>query len=361
MTGSINHRTNNMKRTIKRIGRICRGTAIVAMLSAGMQRGNADDANPGHVRTQVIGLQAGWNAVFLEVTPLDAGPGVVFGGLPVDRVATLFENPVSNQFVTDPGVDLFKGRGWGVWYAPGLPEAFLKSLDAINGNQAYLIHAKSACQWRVSGQVQAAPAKWQPNAFNLVGFPVRAAGGPTFAEFFAGSKAHHGQAIYRLVEGRWKQVLQPSAESLRSGEAFWIFCKGASDYQGPLRVETASRQGLLLGRGAAEMILRNDCPHPLTATVRQVPGDSSPLPLSILVRVYGNVAAPVAAVAARMPAGAWEQPLPTMEAAGAVAIPFECRGAEMTRARQGSLLQITTDLGTETWIPAAGIRDDLGE
>jgi hypothetical protein len=258
-------------------------------------------------------------------------------------------------------VDLFKGRGWGVWYAPGLPEAFLKSLDTINGNRAYLIHAKSACQWRVSGQVEFAVTKWQPDAFNLVGFSVRAQGGPTFEEFFAGSKAHCGQTIYRLVESRWKQVVQPSAETLRSGEAFWIFCKGPADFQGPLRVETAGRQGLMLDSGAAKVIIRNECPHPLTATVRQVPGDGLPLPLSILVTVYGNVAAPVMSAAARLPAGAWEQSLPTMEAAGAVAIPFECRTAEMSRARQGSLLQITTDLGTETWIPASGFRDDLGE
>jgi hypothetical protein len=113
--------------------------------------------------------------------------------------------------------------------------------------------------------------------------------------------------------------------------------------------------------GAAEVILRNDCPHPLTPTLQQVPGDGSPLPLSILVRVYGSVAAPVAPVAARMPAGAWEQPLPALEIAGAVAIPFECRGSEMQRARQGTLLKITTDLGTETWLPVLGFRDDLGE
>jgi hypothetical protein len=332
------------------------------MLVTGTQRGLADDEKPGHVRTQEIALHAGWNAIFLEVEPVDVLPAKVFGGLPVDRVATLFESPASNQFVTDPGVDLFKGRGWGVWYAPGLPEEFLRSLDAINGKRAYLVHAKSACQWRVSGQVEFALTKWQPDAFNLVGFSVRSAGGPTFEQFFAGSKAHHGQAIYRLVESRWKQVVQPAAESLRSGEAFWIFCKGPSDFQGPLRVETASRQGLLLGSRAAEVIVRNECPHPLTATVRHMPGgDGAPLPLSILVTVYGNVAVPVMTAAARMPAGAWEQPLPTMEAAGAMAIPFECRAAEMLRVRQGSLLQITTDLGTETWIPVSGSRDDLGE
>ena len=349
-----------MKRIIIRIRHICQGTAVAGLLLTGAQRALGDDGNPGHLRTQEIGLQAGWNAVYLEVAPLVDSPADVFHGLPVDRVATVIQNPQSNQFVTDPSVDLLKGLGWAVWCAPGLPEAFLKSLDAIAGNQAYLIHAKSACQWRVSGQVQAALTKWQPDAFNLVGFPVRTTGGPTFAEFFAGSKAHHGQTIYRLVGGRWKLVLQPSAEAMRSGEAFWIFCKGGSDYQGPLRVETANRQGLVFGSGVAQMIVRNDCPHPLTATVRHLPGDDAPLPLSVLIQVYGNVAAPVMTMATRMPAGAWEQPLPPMEAGGALAMPFECRTPEMVRARQGSLLQITTDIGTETWVPVLGTRDDSG-
>ena len=75
---------------------------------------------------------------------------------------------------------------------------------------------------------------------------------------------------------------------------------------------------------------------------------------------FQTVAAPVMTMAARMPAGAWEQPLPPMEAGGALAMPFECRTPEMVRARQGSLLQITTDIGTETWVPVLGTRDDSG-
>lgn len=330
------------------------------MAIAGLVRVGAQDEIPGHLRNQEIQLQQGWNAVFLEVEPADTAPAKVFEGLPVDRVATLFQNPSTNQFVTDPGVELFKGSGWGVWYEPGLPEAFLKSLDAIEGNRAYLVHAKSAITWKVSGRVTGALTKWQPDAFNLVGFPVQAVGGPTFAQFFAGSDGHRGQTIYRLVGGRWKKVLQPSSETLRSGESFWIHCKGASDFQGPLQVETASSQGLMLSQGASEVILRNRCPHPLTATVHHVAGDTLPLPLSIIVRSYGNPAAPVQTVEARRPAGAWEQALPPLEIGAALAIPLECRSAELLRPRQGSLLKITTDLGTETWIPLSGFRDDLG-
>jgi biotin carboxyl carrier protein len=97
-----------------------------------------------------------------------------------------------------------------------------------------------------TGRVTGAPVAWQPDAFNFTGASVAAVGGPTFAQYFAGSSALKNQTIYRMVDGRWKQVIQPSAESMRSGEAFWIFCEGSSDYQGPLRVETTG-QALALG------------------------------------------------------------------------------------------------------------------
>lgn len=333
---------------------------LLAMSSTGIAQTSSEEG-AGPFRTQTIQLKAGWNAVFLEVDPLDSAPAQVFSGLPVDKVATLFDSPSSSQFVTDPGVDLFKGRGWGVWYAPGLPEAFLKSLDAINGNRAYLVHAKSACQWRAKGQVRVSAPGWQPDAYNFIGFPVRSLAGPTFQQFFAGSEAHADQAIYRLVDGRWKKVLQPSSEAMRSGEAFWIFCDGGSDYQGPLSVETESGSGLVLGASGSRLVLRNVSPHPLAPTIAHLSGGGPAVPLSILVRSYGDPAAAVRSVPAEMPAGAWEQSLPPLEIDGSVAVPFECRGGAMSKARQTSLLKITTDLGTEIWLPVVGLRSDLAQ
>jgi hypothetical protein len=328
-------------------------TMILAVLPA--RAGN------GHRRVQEISLEAGWNAVFLEVEPTDATPAKVFAGLPVDKVATLVQSPVTNQFVTDPGIELFKAQGWGVWYAPGTPEAFLKSLDAINGNRAYLVHAKSACQWRAEGDALPSAVEWRADAYNFVGFPVSATGGPTFGQFFAGSRAHKDQPIYRLVDGRWKKVLQASAEAMKAGEAFWIFCNGPSDYQGPIRIETDTRGGLILGRYGSRIVLRNESPHPLTPEVHHLAGDGPVLPLAIMIRSFGDPAAPVRSLPAEMPAGPWRQALPPLEVSGSVAMPFERRAAAMSRPRQTSLLKVTTDLGTETWIPVVGFREDLAK
>lgn len=345
-----------MRPSLPSITRIC-----LALIASGTLVREAR-AEAGPQRVQEIALSAGWNAVYLAVQPVDSAPEKVFAGLPVDTVASLFENPVSNQFVTDPSVDLFKSQGWGVWYAPGKPEAFLKSLDGVLGNRAYLIHAKSACSWKATGSALMPAVTWRPDAYNFVGFGVRSQGGPTFGQFFAPSKAHVGQAIYRLSEGRWRKVLQPSAETMKAGEAFWIYTKGASDYQGPLAIETSSRSGLVLSRGADELIFRNACGHPLSPAIQQVPGtDDSALPLSFVVKTFGNAKQPVAATPVPMPAGAWEQALPPLEASTAIAVPMVCRTSELLKPKQGSLLKVTTDLGTEAWVPVNGFRDGTND
>jgi hypothetical protein len=335
--------------------------AFTAFFPHALYGEEADTSVPGRTRTQEISLQAGWNAVFLEVDPLNPSPAAVFGALPVEQVATFFPGTQSTQFVTDPSADLRQSLGWGVWYAANRPEAFLKSLDAIHGNQGYLIKATRAHQWKVRGVAKALKYRWQPDSYNLVGVPVIANGGPTFQEFFAGSKAHAQQAIYRLVNNSWKKVAQPSAETMRPGEGFWIFCKGSSDYQGPLRVELPLEKGMVLGSGRSGLIFRNETTHPVSALVEQVTGEGQGLPLSILVTAIGDPAAPLKALPVSLPRGAWAQQLPSIEQGASISLPFECRAAELLLPLQGSLLKITSDLGTVTWVPVQAARDGLAE
>jgi hypothetical protein len=48
-----------------------------------------------------------------------------------------------------------------------------------------------------------------------------------------------------------------------------------------------------------------------------------------------------------------------LEAGSAVRVPFETRWQEMKAYTQGSLLKISSDVGTEVWIPVVGVRMDL--
>jgi hypothetical protein len=330
--------------------------AILVVLGGGLR---AEAPGPQMSRTQSIDLVKGWNAVFLEVEPLSDAPSKVFEGLPVDMVATFIPGSTTEQFITNPGVNLAKSKGWGMWFAKERPEAFLTSLGAIYGQQAYLVHAKSAARWNLVGTVTPAKIRWRSDAYNLVGFGVRAQGAPTFGEFFEASAAHRAQPIYRLVNDAWKKVPQPATETMRSGEAFWIYCDKASDYQGPLGMELTHRQGLMLASGGTSITLRNPTAHPLTPAVERVITAGNDLPLSIVITAFGDPVNPVKSVAVEKPAGAWTQELPALEAGKSMALPFEARLGEMTAPVQGTLLKITTDMGTETWVPVYGVRTDL--
>ncbi|MBL9139752.1 MAG: hypothetical protein JNK85_28035 [Verrucomicrobiales bacterium] len=312
-------------------------------------------------RTQTLSLHQGWNAVFLEVHPTDAEPAKVFAGIPVDIVATFQARPASAQFVSNPSVDQFRQEGWGVWYAADRPDGFLSTLFAVHGHQAYLVHAKEAFTGRIRGAVVLSEVRWQPGAFNLVGFSVNATAPPTFAEYFRGSKAHTHNRIYRLVEGSWQRLTDPSNEAMRSGEAFWIYCDGPSTYQGPLRVETLTRRGLVLGAAEAEVILRNETGHPLSPKLEHLPVEGDPVPLSIVVQGVRDPVSPVKRLVSRKPSGPWLQQMPALEADRSVRIPFHARIEEMQAFCQSSLLRISTDLGTESWVPVIGIREDLEE
>ncbi|HRR34422.1 MAG TPA: hypothetical protein P5026_10005 [Kiritimatiellia bacterium] len=310
-------------------------------------------------RTQTISLEKGWNAVWLEVQPTNAAPAALFAGTSVDIAAAYTLPATEAQFVKNTAVNVQTLAGWNVWYAPYRADAPLTRLEWLAANTGYLLHALEAATLTVRGEVQAARVRWTPNRFNFVGFPVAEAGAPTFKQFFQGSPTHSHNKIYRLVNGAWRQVLQPDAETLRAGEAFWIYSAGASDYQGPLSVTANTSDGLVLHDAAKGNIeFRNATTHPLAFSLEQVAADgNAALPLAAVLRVavsnaIGTVDAPVA-----FPDGAWVQDFPAFDAGGGMTLPLVLRVRDMQPGSYRGLLKVTTDLGTETWVPVRATRE----
>lgn len=209
----------------------------------------ADDA-----RVQTIQLQKGWNAVYLEVDPVQDAPDDIFAGLPVAQAVTYYpaESPV--QFIRNPDEKPWKREGWSLWIPPGHPGALLNSLFKIHGGQAYLIHCSDAAQWQVRGRPNMTPRRWEPESFNLVGFEIDPAAAPTFAQYFDGSSAHADLLIYQLRNNVWSKVEEPGETKIESGRAYWVWCKHGSDFQGPLSVSlSSSENGLMFRRNVAEL------------------------------------------------------------------------------------------------------------
>lgn len=320
---------------------------------------SADIVRAEALRTQVIQLNAGWNSVYLEVDPTNADPDELFAGLPIDIVAAPVASGLQAQFSSNPGVSGLDLEGWGCWYEKEDGQSFLDTLFSIHGTQGYLIHCQEATALSVTGAVRHSDLKWRPGQFNFVGFSVMTQGAPTFAQFFQGSAAHQHNRIYRMVSGSWRQIEDPSAVSMRSGEAFWVFCDGPSRFQGPLRAVPNSVEGMKLATSTGLLSIYNDTTQPVALTLDHIATSDTPSPLSIIVQTVHSESPQIRSMEAPKPAGDWTLALPAIEAGRSQGIPLQARLADMTLPEQSSLLRVTTDIGTEIWISVDCLRKDL--
>jgi hypothetical protein len=212
--------------------------------------------------SQTITLNPGWNAVFLEVQPESTAPSDVFAEVTnLQSVWRWNPNTSTVEFIQDPEVPVPTGSLWLVYY-PGQP--LLTNLHAIHGETAYLINLGGAqnVTWTVTGEPAMPRIDWKANSFNFVGFHLAPGDEPLFGDFFSSSLAHDGQEIYILNGGNWEKVAAPATTSMLRGEAFWIYCKGSSEFTGPLSIQLQQGTGLHYGKTLQEqdVILRNNSP-----------------------------------------------------------------------------------------------------
>jgi hypothetical protein len=188
--------------------------------------------------TQTITLQPGWNAVWLTVDPTQPDPKDVFGSVPVTQVWCWFPTESPVEFIDNPASGLQNVDGWRCYLPPTAPDAILSNLAAVQGHRPYLIKLGGAnnATLTIKGTTEFKPLKWRADSYNLVGFHVDPVlGGGATGAFFANADAHRQQSKHRLAaSGEWT----PMADStpIRAGEAYWIFSKGPSHFDGPLDV-----------------------------------------------------------------------------------------------------------------------------
>ena len=232
--------------------------------------------------TQTLNIQAGWNSIYLEVEPAANAADLIFSNRPVASVWTRAERVAAVDFIQNSSEEVFSKAGWLAWFHPSRPEAFVGNLFAVNANRAYLIKADAAFTLTLTGRPSARHADWAPDKFNLRGFPIDPANPPTFRNFFASSAAHFDAAqnaphgIYRLTAaGQW--ALVANADLMRSGEAYWVFSKGASDFTAPLRVELDIGDGLEYGLELDQLRLavRNSSSTSRSISLRASPASSA--------------------------------------------------------------------------------------
>jgi len=328
--------------------------AWLLLLAAMMGWGTTTRARAELLRTQTIQLHQGWNAVYLEVIPTSPAPASVFAGAPVSIVATFLGAETSVQFIRDPSAIGWKKEGWGVWYAPRRPDSFLTTLHAIAGNRAYLIQAEREFTWNVEGYVELSRAVWKPDSYNFIGFSLDPAAPPTFEKFFGGSKAHRSSRIFRLVNDHWALVTNPTGTVMRAGEAFWVECKGGSDYQGPLRIKAPDGNRLNFGDNIqSHLIVANESRDPAAVQVETI-GTGAGLSLAYTMSAITD-AGPQDVDADLPPVHS----LATLEPGLRTSLRLKVRRERMTLASGGTLLKVSNGAGTLVWVPVTARRDDL--
>ena len=221
---------------------------------------------PEHLSAQTVSqdltLLPGWNAVWLEVAPVDSdglpqSPEDIFGA---HQNITIVLSPkllagTAEFFADDPSevTTVFNQPEWEQWTQPAQAA---DNLTQITGNRAYLIKTLALTTVTIEGNVEFHPPVWAPDRYNLIGFGLDSS--PTFDSFFAASgTTHPTNRIYRLIPdtGKWVVVADPATETMTSNEAYWVFASGPSNYMGPVAVDfDSSAIGILSFGGPDDVV-----------------------------------------------------------------------------------------------------------
>jgi hypothetical protein len=323
--------------------------------------------------TQTIALQPGWNAVHLELQPADATCDTLLAGLPVESVWGWSRKFSPVQFLQDPGTLIPGQPDWSMWVPEHHPARGRLSLHRLQAGHCYLIHHTGPpIAWEIPGRPVVRRPPWLADSLNFVGFPVASQLPPTYGEFFAGSRAHAGQLLFRLnAGGQWEPLAQPFLTPMRRGEAFWIGCKGASAFTGPLDVALEQETDMNFGRVLTEQVLRihNRSDRHRTFQLRALLSGQAP-------EGEPGLAGPVALAyfrAGETPGTygwkAWTSSLEKLDvpAGGSWAVRLAVRRTEMVDTDPGrlfqSVLEVTDDSGARQLIgvTSQGLINAFGE
>lgn len=294
-------------------------------------------------------LRPGWNAIHLQLEPLDPDPSVVFAGVPIETVWTYASRLTAVEFIQNPNEPLWNRSAWLLHTPTNRVESFQNSLFKILGNRPYLINVTSTVPVNLTivGRPALRKLEWVPDAYNLRGFPIDPAARPSFFNFLRASSAHYNAAttqlnkIYRLSPtGQW--TLVSGTELIEPGVAYWTFTQGASDYQSPLGLTVEFGDGLDYGGSLTEQIvtLRNPTTAAKNVCVRDLLGDGAPLSYPNPDPVGGQ---------------RWlHLPSPhclTVPAGGTVALRLALRRVDMAEMEYATILELKDGEGTRVLVP----------
>jgi hypothetical protein len=207
-----------------------------------------------HAASQILTLEPGWNAIYINIDPLEDDLDTVFNGVPIESIWSPSSSGNTFEYISIPNENLPKLESWLRYFPEGSDERSLTNLFALQANRGYLVKVNSSQTQNVV--IEGAPVlnaiAWQQGAYNLTGFAVQPGNQPTFASYFQGTLNTVGQEIYTLVNGEWQLIANPASTMIEPGKAYWILSQGTSDFTGPVAVTFDGSSDLSFAKGTLE-------------------------------------------------------------------------------------------------------------
>lgn len=222
------------------------------------------ESSRAQVVSESIDLQAGWNAVWLNLEPEPSALDLILAGQspPLDYQAFWTLEGVSAAAAINSGEPI--GRWF--FHDRDVPAA-LSTLRDLHGHRGYLIHMHSAGQLQISGRPLVRSVSFGSHSSNLFGALSNVASGIlTFQEFFAhptsngklrSSGAPLKPDIFALSAGDY--VRKNLVDAIDPNAAYWVNVVQNFEYAGLLDV-TSSPNGLAFGRTTAQRTLSIEVP-----------------------------------------------------------------------------------------------------
>ncbi|MBN1672130.1 MAG: hypothetical protein JXR37_13910 [Kiritimatiellae bacterium] len=334
----------------KTLLRVARCVAVCVALICGMPR----RADAAHLVEQTFDVQPGWNALFLRVQPESNAIAAVFQDVPISSVWTWLPEGDPAEFVQNLSETLHNDPKWLVYFPTNRVESMFNDLYRVHANRPYFVKSAgtTGVTWRVTGRPAVTEPAWQPNRYNLMGFPLDpAATLPSVQNFLAPSPALQGQNVYRLnVSGAWQLIANPAAENMRAGECLWFFAAAESDYAGLLDISMEAGDGLDYGGALTEkeITIENRAASAATVSVHDLSGPGGPLTYWTFDTNTSQV------VWAALP-----DPLQlTLGAGESHALRLAVRRELFSGDTYETTVEISSDQGMLYWIPLAAARSE---
>ncbi len=203
--------------------------------------------------TQDIRLVPGFNPVYLQVTPADPSPDVLFGGiLQISEVWMYNRYLQTSTFTSNPGQPALGQDHWLTWFTKNGSKNFLSTLSQLRGGQSYLIKLASNAP-PMTIHIKGMPAQprndWIPGDVVLAGFPVAETGGISFYQMLKDTPqvsaipgSNSGLFSINPSTSFETQIRNPERTVILPGRAYWAYLSGHTASPYPFQVIAAGER-----------------------------------------------------------------------------------------------------------------------